>query len=181
MSAQAHTHIPSICDKTNHIQPHLTPILSTLRPHCLARDRLHLWKPSFSRRAQDESGRPIRMLSEQDLSRVFEVMAGSWADSTREAYGSGLLVYHVFCDTRTIPEVQHAPASSVLIAAFIASLARSHSGSAISNYLYGIRAWHTLHGARWHLNDTEMAAVLKGADKMAPASSKRKKQRPYTI
>lgn len=121
------------------------------------------------------------MLSEQDLSRVFEVMAGSWAESTREAYGSGLLVYHVFCDTRSIPEDQRAPASSVLIAAFIASLAGSHSGSSISNYLYGIRAWHTLHGAKWHLNDTEMAAVLKGADKMAPASSKRKKRRPYTV
>ena len=105
-------------------------------------------------------------------------MAGSWADSMREAYGSGLLV---FCDTKSIPEDQRAPASSVLIAAFIASLAGSHSGSAISNYLYGICAWHTLHGAKWHLNDTEMAAVLKGADKMAPASSKRKKCRPYTI
>ena len=183
MSPQAHPHIPSIGSETTY-SPHLTPMPSTLRPHCLARDRLRLWKPSSSRKARDETSRHIGTLSEQvleDLSRVFEVMAGSWADSTREAYGSSLLVYYVFCDTRSIPEDQHAPASSVLIAAFIASLAGSHSGSAISNYLYGIHVWYTLHGARWHLNDTEMAAVLKGADKMAPASSKRKKRRPYTV
>ena len=171
---------PSATKPTTY-SPHLTPMLSTLRPHCLARDRLCLWKPPFSHKARDESSRQIGMLSEQDLTRVFEVMAGSWADSTRKAYGSGLLVYHIFCDTRSIPEDQRAPASSVLIAAFIASLAGSHSGSAISNYLYSIRAWHTLHGVKWHLNDTEMAAVLKGADKMAPTSSKRKKRRPYTI
>lgn len=160
--------------------PDLTPAPSPLRPHCLARDRLRLWKPSSSRHTRDSDGRLVGSLSEQDLSRIFEVTASSWADSTREAYGSGLLVYHIFCDSKAIPEDQPAPASPILITAFIASLAGSYSGNAISNYLYGVRAWHTLHGVKWQLNDTEIAAILKGADKLAPPLSKRKKRLPYT-
>jgi hypothetical protein len=59
-------------------------------------------------------------------------------------------------------------------------LAGSYSGSTISNYVHGIRAWHILHGLEWRLNPLEMDALLKGADRLAPPSSKRKKRQPYT-
>jgi hypothetical protein len=44
-----------------------------------------------------------------------------------------------------LSEKQLAPTSQPIMAAFIASMAGAYSGSTISNYVYGVRAWHTLH------------------------------------
>jgi hypothetical protein len=154
--------------------PNLSPQPSPLRPHCLARDRLRLWKPSLavtSRHSTDQ---------EDDIERVFDVMSNAWARSTQESYSAGILVYHVYCDAKDIPEELRAPTNQHTITAFITSLAGSYSGSTISNYVHGIRAWHILHGLEWRLNPLEMDAVLKGADRLAPPSSKRKKRQPYT-
>jgi hypothetical protein len=123
-------------------------------------------------------------LGPEELERVFNVMSNAWAESTRESYSSGLLVYHVFCDVRGyrgIPEELRAPANQVTITSFIASLAGSYSRSAISNYVNGIRAWHVLHGLEWRLSSLETEAALKGAERLAPPSSKRKKRQPYTV
>jgi hypothetical protein len=114
------------------------------------------------------------------LERTFNVMSNAWADSTRESYSSGILVYQVYCDAKGVPEEMRAPTSQSIITAFIVSLAGSYSGSTISNYIHGIRAWHILHGLEWKLNPLETDAVLKGADRLAPPSSKRKKRQPYT-
>ena len=154
--------------------PNLSPQPSPLRPHCLARDRLRLWKPSLavtSRHSTDQG---------DDIERVFDVMSNAWARSTQESYSAGILVYHVYCDAKDIPEELRAPTNQHTITAFITSLAGSYSGSTISNYVHGIRAWHILHGLEWRLNPLEMDAVLKGADRLAPPSSKRKKRQPYT-
>ncbi|KAF8814411.1 hypothetical protein BYT27DRAFT_7250068 [Phlegmacium glaucopus] len=107
-------------------------------------------------------------------------MSNAWAETTQQSYSAGLLVFHVFCDMRLIPEHQRAPASPVLLSAFVASLASTYSHSAVSNYLYGLRAWHLLHGVAWDLNEPEIETLLKGADRVAPALSKRKKRRPFT-
>jgi hypothetical protein len=133
-----------------------------------------LWKPSPavpSRHSREE---------EEELEQTFNVMSNAWADSTRESYSSGILVYHVFCDLKRIPEELRAPASQSNITAFIVSLAGSYSGSTISNYIHGIRAWHILHGMEWRLNSLETEAALKGADRLAPPSSRKKKRQPYT-
>ncbi|KAF8970300.1 DNA breaking-rejoining enzyme [Flammula alnicola] len=100
--------------------------------------------------------------------------------STRESYGTGLLIYHVFCDRKMISEQQRAPASPILIASFIATIAGAYSGKSISNYVYGVRAWHILHGTNWNVDDAEITTLLKAAEKATPASSKRKKRTPYT-
>ena len=107
-------------------------------------------------------------------------MSNAWADSTRESYSSGILVYHVYCDMKGVSEELRAPASQSNITAFIVSLAGSYSGSTISNYIHGIRAWHVLHGLEWRLNALELDAALKGAERLAPPSSRRKKRQPYT-
>ena len=101
-------------------------------------------------------------------------------ESTLAAYGSGLLNYHVFCDQKGIPEEERTPASPTLIAAFIASVASTYSGSTIDNYVYGIRAWHILHGVRWQMEIAELEALLCAAEKTTPQTSRRKKQVPYT-
>ncbi|GLB39889.1 putative tyrosine recombinase [Lyophyllum shimeji] len=157
----------------------LTPALSPLRPHCLARDRLRLWKPAYTRPNIDNLGRQNTVTTE-DVERINQLIINAWTPKTLESYGAGLLVYHVFCDRKDIPEEQRAPASQVLMASFVSSIAGAYAGQSVSNYLYGVRAWHILHGVPWSINEPEMEALLKAADKVAPSTSKRKKRRPYT-
>ena len=107
-------------------------------------------------------------------------MSNAWLESTRESYSTGILVYHVYCDKKDISEDLRAPTNQQIITSFITSLAGAYSGGTIHNYVYGIRAWHILHGLEWSPNPLELEAVLKGADRLAPPSSKRKKRLPYT-
>ena len=107
-------------------------------------------------------------------------MLNAWAESTHKAYSSGILAYHVYCDKMEIPEEKRTPTSQLVIASFIASMAGAYSGASISNYIYGIRAWHILHGLKWELNQLKTDALLKGADCMTLSSSKKKKRQPYT-
>ena len=81
-------------------------------------------------------------------------MIHAWEENTWETYGSGLLVYHVFCDANGTPESKRAPADQALLSAFVASLAASYSGKTISNYFYGVRTWlgncvGFVHGFLW--------------------------------
>ena len=108
-------------------------------------------------------------------------MANTWSQSMHRAYSSGLLVWHIYCDKRSVPESLQVPAHHSHIASFVASLVGTYSGSAISNYLYGLRAWHLLHCMDWKLNTLEMEALLEGAAKLAPNSSKHKARQPYTL
>ena len=114
------------------------------------------------------------------MDHIFEVMSNAWADSTQETYSAGILAYHVYCDVKGLLEDLRAPTSQHILTSFITSLAGSYSGSTINNYVHGIWAWHILHGLEWKLNQLEMDAVLRGAERLAPPSSKRKKRLPYT-
>ena len=156
----------------------LTPIPSPLCPFCPARERLKSWKPLNSR---PQRGNHLPLLSKDDLSRIESVVAHAWANSTKETYGSGLLVYHVFCDSKNIPEDQRAPASAILISSFLSNLAGSYSSAAVTNYLQGVRAWHIIHGLDWSIKDDEVDALLKASASLAPPSLKRKPREPYTV
>jgi hypothetical protein len=107
-------------------------------------------------------------------------MLASWDDSTRTTYGAGLLVFHVFCDRRSTPESDRAPASPDLIKIFISSITGSYSAKTINNYVAGIRAWHKLHGLAWQLEEGDFDTLLRAAQKKAPPSSKRKQREPIT-
>lgn len=108
-------------------------------------------------------------------------MIHAWARSTQEVYGSGILAYHVYCDSKSITEDLRAPASSELVSAFISDLAGYYSGKTITGYIHGVRAWHILHGIKWLLEEDQIDALMKAAKNLTPASSKRKKRQPYTI
>ena len=138
-----------------------------------------MWTPVFSRSLLD--GAPIPQLTEEDLDRVIAVINTSWQPSTRETYGAGLLVFHVFCDLRGVPEAQRCPVDPLLMLTFISCCAGSYSGKTLSNYSYAIRAWHVLHGAPWRINPPEMKAALDGATILAPPSSKRPKRAPLLV
>lgn len=153
---------------------------SPLRPHCPAKDRLYLWQPTSPRSIRDAQGQ-VLPLTPSDIERIREVMIHGYAEGTRESYGSGLLIFHVFCDSKSIPEDQRAPASHILISSFISCMAGHYSGKTISNYVYGVRAWHVLHGVAWKLNDMEIDTLLKASLSMTPATARRSKREPYTI
>ena len=77
-------------------------------------------------------------------------------------------------------ESQRCPASTTLLLTFITTCAGSYSGSALANYVFGVRAWHTLHGAPWLISKVEISAALDGAAALAPPSSKCPKRLPFT-
>ena len=149
---------------------------SDLRPPCPAKDRLAHWLPHPDVLA----ALTIPSLGDAQ-ERIKAVTLLGWAETTRAAYGAGLLVYHIFCDKKCIPETDRAPASSILISAFISCLAGLYSGSSIQNYVYGVRAWHTLYGLAWTLHENQVATILKGAAKLAPPSTKQVLRAPITM
>jgi len=107
-------------------------------------------------------------------------MIHAWEEDTREAYGTGLLMWHCFCNSRATPEQQRAPADQASLSAFVAHLAAAYSSKTITNYLHGIRAWHVLNSIPWLLEKREMDTMLRAAAKLTPLSSKRKMRLPYT-
>lgn len=154
----------------------LTPLPSELRPLCAAKDRLAQWLPHPDVLSEHATGPIPTDLQE----RIKAIALLGWADSTKAVYGVGLLVYHVFCDKKTISDKDRAPASSNLISAFISCLAGAYSGSAIHNYFYGVRAWHTLYGLPWAVNENQIGIILKGAAKLAPPMAKQVLRAPIT-
>ena len=166
---------PNPAPYAKHLQ--LTPSLH--RPHCLARERLRIWTPVSPRNTLDANGTPTN-LSQSDLTRIADVLTHAWAESTREAYGTGLLVFHVFCDAKSVPDTQRAPASPILLQSFLSTIAGSYSGSTVSNYFHGVRAWHIIHGVSWLIDKLQMDALLKAASTLTPASSKKKQRLPWT-
>ncbi|KAJ6521485.1 hypothetical protein DFH09DRAFT_1331197 [Mycena vulgaris] len=152
----------------------LLPRFSPLRPHCLARDRLKLWTPLIRRSSHGSA------LTSSDFSRILDVVVNAWAEGTAETYGSGLLSFHVFCDSKAVPEPLRAPTGPTLIAGYISALAGFLSGSTISTYVSGVRAWHIIHSVAWVMNLPELEALFKAADCLTPSSSKRQARMPYT-
>ncbi|KAF7315770.1 Reverse transcriptase ribonuclease h [Mycena indigotica] len=153
---------------------HLTLIPSPLRPICFASDRLYAWSPASTSRQNS-------IISTSDQENIKRVLSFAWRDGTLETYGTGLLVFHCFCDTRNIPEAQRAPASRELLAAFVAAAAGSYGGKTLEGMLAGVRAWHIIHGVDWLANDSECEALLRAASALAPETSKRKPRRPFTL
>ena len=157
-------------------QQNLTPTPSSLRPHCLAKDRLRKWTPAAPAHASPGT----HALSEAEREQIKDTMLHAWEEETRLSYGAGLLMWHCFCDSKGLPEAERAPASQALLSAFVAHMASAYSGKTISSYLHGVRAWHILHGLPWVLEKVEMDTMLRAADKLTPSTSKRAKRRPYT-
>ena len=167
--------------------PHnLTLKASPNRPHCPSRDRLQCWLPATPQGMGDceqiASGTldSASLFSKEDHQRIVDVMSHAWEEDTWETYGSGLLVYHVYCDGKSIPDCERAPASQLLLSGFMSTLAASYSGKTISNHFYGIRAWHILHGMSWHLKKVEIETMLHAVEKLTPQTSKREQRRLYT-
>jgi hypothetical protein len=128
----------------------------------------------------DNDGRPTN-LEEGDLTRIEEVLQETFAPNTRSTYGTGLLMFHIFCDHKGIGEEHRAPINQTVLSSFISTLAGTYGGNTIRNYVYGIRAWHIIHGAAWKINDHEVEALLKAGNKLSPKEARRKEKQPWTL
>ena len=159
--------------------PGLVPRSSLLRPHCLAVNRLLEWKPSFKIAALDVSGNPLPALDEE-LERLPQLFWARLAETTRRTYGSAVLVFNVWADSKNLTDMQRLPASASVMLAFISACAGSYSGSTISGYVAGVKAWHTVHSMPWSCDVSELARAAAGAGATAPETSKRRKRDPYT-
>ncbi|KIN96232.1 hypothetical protein M404DRAFT_163708 [Pisolithus tinctorius Marx 270] len=164
-------------------RPGLTLHPSPLCPHCLAKECLQLWQPSPTQlrvtRVPEEEG--THTITEQQVDCILEVIGASWAEKTKETYGAGLLTYHVFCDTHGISEAQRAPIAANTLLAFLSSCAGSYSGSALLNFTASLRAWHLLHRLPWNINLDELHAILEGASRLAPTSSRQALCEPFHV
>ncbi|EJD33873.1 hypothetical protein AURDEDRAFT_140610 [Auricularia subglabra TFB-10046 SS5] len=138
---------------------HLTPRASSLRPHCLARKRLLLWRPLPSELNAS--------FSAENRCLVFKVLSRSLAPGTLETYGSGLLLFHVICNTHGIAEHARAPAGQNVVALFIAELVGCYSEMAIRNAVAAVRAWHILHRHVWSPNEAKVDTLIRAAGKEA--------------
>ena len=172
--------IPTTTHKPHPYPPNLHPNPEPNRPHCLAKDRLRMWIPASPSTcaAHSPSG---TIPSKVALNRILKVIGASWVDSTKELYGTSLLVFHVHCDINDIPELECCPISHPTLLAFISSCAGAYSGSAISNHMAGIHAWHLLHGHPWTVKPNELKLTLQGAARLVPRTSKCPKHPLMTI
>ena len=99
-ATRTHNHLPHDNAKVGDTRPaktvlpypiNLTPVISNLRPHCTAKDRLEKWPPHPD--SLPFLGPPETFELQE---RVRAVTLEGWAESTRATYGAGLLVYHIF-------------------------------------------------------------------------------------
>jgi len=91
------------------------------------------WHPSVTSPHSLPSN-PNQHLSDVEIEHIEQVIGASWSESTKELYGTGLLIFHVYCDIHGVPEHHQAPVTSHVFVAFISSCVGAYSGSTISNY-----------------------------------------------
>ena len=163
---------------TKHYPPNLTPTPSPLRPTCPSKDRLLLWRPTEHTHWSDGTIPPLPPTDEE---RIREVLAEAYSDSTKATYGTGLLVFHVFCDRKGINEIQRAPCGQTLLSNFVSTLIGDYSAQAIENYVYGLRAWHIIHRIPWNVNNIELQTLFASAAKNQPPKSSKAQRPPCTI
>jgi hypothetical protein len=165
--------IPRPPRKTNTILP------SIHRPHVLASERVLLWTTPHGLRFQNDL---LQLFPDSTVLKIFLVMIQSLDEDTRSNYGAGLLRFTQFCDLHHVPEPNRMPASSELLAAFLASAAGSVSSSTANSWMAGLHYWHSVNGAEWHGGESDVLRhVRRGLAKLTPASSKRIKRPPVTL
>ena len=136
--------------------------------------------PEHPRNTLDPRGRPTN-LTDDNIADIGSVIEEAYAPSTRSTYGTGLWTFHLFCDMRNIGEHHRAPIDQTVLASFISTLTKVYGGGTIKNFVYGIRAWHMVHGTPWTTNDDQLQTLLTAAKKLTPTESKKKEKEPWTL
>ncbi|KAL1696574.1 hypothetical protein GGG16DRAFT_42781, partial [Schizophyllum commune] len=150
---------------------------SPYRPHCAARDRVLLWTSPFAISMQSQMDSYLPLQSQSEMLR--HALSGL-EPSTREGYGSGLMHFHVMCDSFGVPEVARMPASQALISSFTAQFPGIVTDSAVKNMICGLELWHTINHAPWHGN-SHLVRLVKRAVTKAGVALKRPPRPPVLL
>lgn len=132
------------------------------------------------RNAPDKAGRPTN-LKDEDLQRISSVLEEAYTPSTRGTYSTGLFAFHLFCNIKNIREQHRAPMDPTILASFISMLAGTYTGTTIKNFVYGVRAWHIIHGAAWKINATQLQTLLITGRRLTPPDTRKKEKAPWSI
>jgi hypothetical protein len=147
-----------------------------LRPKVFASERLMQWLPV------EAFTRPLESFQTQgDVERARIVLAHGWDSATLETYGTGLLLYHVWCDERNIPDEQRTPISTSLLSTFLADCAGAYSKSALKNAVAALHAWSLLHDVKWNINQRVITGLLKGSAALADDECARSPRLPVLL
>ncbi|KAF8230805.1 hypothetical protein L208DRAFT_1280018, partial [Tricholoma matsutake] len=106
----------------------------------------------------------------------------SLVPNTQCFYASGLLHFTQFCNCHEVSKDLWMPASSELLAAFLANVATHQvSYDCAKNWMSGLHFWHSCHGAPWNGKTSQVDIVHKGVKKLVPATSQCPPRVPVTM
>ena len=158
--------------------PNLTPTPSPLCPTCPAKDRLLLWKLTEHTHRSNNTNPPLPPTNKECIR---EVLTEAYSNSTKAMYGTGILVFHVFCDRKGINKTQRAPCEQTPLSNFISTLIGNYLAQAIKNYTYSLQAWHIIHRIPWNVNNAELQTLFTSTAKNQPLKSTKAQRPPCTI
>ncbi|KAG2056597.1 hypothetical protein BDR06DRAFT_1040202 [Suillus hirtellus] len=115
----------------------------------------------------------IKDFALDNIVQLFNILLIPVEPNMQENYGTGLLHFHQFCNSRNIPESHRMPASDNLLALKIAA-------TTVENWLSGLHFWHNMHGAPWH-GHTLLCMSTAGVKKLVPESLKCPQRPPVTL
>jgi hypothetical protein len=80
-----------------------------------------------------------------------------------------------------MPTVLRLPTEQASSYSTYSATKSTYGGSSIRNYVYGVRAWHILHGIQWKADEKGIEALLVAGKKMAPKESRKGEKTPWSI
>ena len=101
--------------------------------------------------------------------------------NTLKNYAASLTCFTKFCNDFAIPEVEHMPASEILLSTFITSHGSGSVGKcAIKTWFLGLELWHHINDTLW-LRGMVLQHAVEGSARLSPPSSLLVKWEPMTI
>ncbi|KIY44813.1 DNA breaking-rejoining enzyme, partial [Fistulina hepatica ATCC 64428] len=149
---------------------------SPFRPPCPASERIFRWKSPAAAQLDEM----LRQDSELIRLGYWSNLQDAYAEATRSTYGAGLLRFHQFCDRCSVPESRRMPADIHLLVGFIGCWSDKHSGSTLSNWLAGLRAWHEINNQPW-VGEQPLLRLGRRSAKRAGKKHSRPPREPVTI
>ena len=96
-------------------------------------------------------------------------------------YSTGLFAFHLFCNIKDIAEQHRALADPMVLTSFIPMLAGTYAGSTVKNFVYGVQAWHIIHGSMWKIDAIHLQTFLTARKKLAPPDTRKGEKVPWSI